>query len=736
MLDDMMRARVGVALSLVLASGCGGDDDKSGGIADGGTNGQGDAPGAGGSGPGNPFVNGGEGGIGVGDDELLQRKIVSLRIEPENAVLDVALGGSVEQAFKAYAVLESHPDQEVDLTAQTVFYVPDNYLVGSFPADGSSTLTTRLPATDADPPQRGGLLTVQARAASADGTIATVTTPLLVRLAGEHLPVRYSPQATPELPENAASFFTGEPAPARAPELVYPNDGVLLPPNLGRLEVHFRPGAADNSLFEVRFQSDVTDLAYYTRCYAALDEFEPGSCALFVSGADLEQLAGSNQGRGPVTLRVRGSDESGSFGESASFAIEFAEQRIDGAVYYWTASSPPSIKRFDFGSAESEPETFVSPYDVPGNGNCVGCHALSRQGDKVIFGLGAPPAARLVYVDDMSRALTDSAFFTYTGPTSDANAMLNGSFNPDGSEFVAVAPVASGDDADAHLFFHDGSTGARVAELELPIIPNNPDWSPDGDKIAFSAFAGDQLNRIQFLGGGISFVQRTDGQWSPDPIVVVPPMSGKNRFNPTFLPAGDLLLFSEVDQASYTGAKAASCDQDFASTDGRFCNGYSDPGAKTWVVAAEQGATPVYLARSAQPGVADGMYPRPQPDVAASDLMDTFPKPSPFQISHRGATLGWFTVGSQRRAGLRTYFPNGSVVGDPASQALLWMFALDADRVKAGEDGSYPGFFLPFQDLKTSNHMAQWTERIVSDDPPPPAPLPPPPAPPPPPVVR
>jgi hypothetical protein len=81
-------------------------------------------------------------------------------------------------------------------------------------------------------------------------------------------------------------------------------------------------------------------------------------------------------------------------------------------------------------------------------------------------------------------------------------------------------------------------------------------------------------------------------------------------------------------------------------------------------------------------------------------------------------------------------FPNGSVVGEPASQALLWMVALDPARVKAGEDGSYPAFFLPFQDLLTSNHMAQWTERIVSDAPPPIAPTPPPPAPPPVPIIR
>ena len=111
--------------------------------------------------------------------------------------------------------------------------------------------------------------------------------------------------------------------------------------------------------------------------------------------------------------------------------------------------------------------------------------------------------------------------------------------------------------------------------------------------------------------------------------------------------------------------------------------------------------------------------------------MDTYPKAAPFIISHRGKSLGWFTVGSQRRAGLRKYVPHGSVVGDLPTQALLWMFALDASAVADGTDGSYPGFFLPFQDLTTSNHMAQWTQRIVSDEPPPAAPTPPPPAPPP-----
>jgi hypothetical protein len=45
------------------------------------------------------------------------------------------------------------------------------------------------------------------------------------------------------------------------------------------------------------------------------------------------------------------------------------------------------------------------------------------------------------------------------------------------------------------------------------------------------------------------------------------------------------------------------------------------------------------------------------------------------------------------------------------------MFAIDPDKVLAGEDGSYAPFFLPFQDLTTSNHIAEWTQHIYTDTP-------------------
>ena len=740
------------SLSLALACGSSGKPGQSL-IGAGGTSSQGGEGGLGAAGTtgelrSNPDVGpdfgpdvGGDGGTGGSSEPaVVEQNLIAFRLEPANQVLKVQLGQAGTLDYRAYGRFASDPDTEVELTERTVFYVPDNYLVGGFPSDGSHTLTTRLPSDSADAQQRGGTLTVRAQASNSDGSVSTATTTLTVELEGQLLPPDASPLATPALPADPAAQFVGTPSLARAPLLAYPNDGVLLPPNLGRLEVHFQPGAPENTLFEVELESANTDLKYFTRCYSDSAEFVAGACALIISGAEFDNLAASNQGTGPVQLTVRGSDENGTFGESDSIEIEFAAQRIDGAVYYWTTSNGSSIERFDFGSGQSVPETFVKAESGVANNSCVGCHALSRQGDKIFYSLGNSDRGELMYVGDLSKSQSDSDFYAYNGATLDyplatgskQNRVLTGSFNPDGSEFVAVAPV-NDPDADQKLFFHDGTTGERSGSVTLPFIPTQPDWSPDGDRIALTAIDRNRAT-ISFLGGAITMIERSNGVWDANSLsTIVPAATNKNQFNPTFFPDGSLLLYSQVDQASYSGSEANSCNEASVRSDGH-CDGYSDPGAKTWAVEPQAGATPIRLDKAAAPGIADQLYPPPQTTAGPGDLMDTYPKPAPFLTSHRGRTIGWFTVGSQRRAGLRKFYPHNSVVGDDATQSLLWMFALDPVTVKQGQDGSYPGFFLPFQDLTTSNHMAQWTQRIVSDAPPPPPPAPPPaPAPPPPP---
>lgn len=740
----MRRTALGLIVGLCSGAwACGGDDAVVGVIGGGGSSSGGAAgdgqgglpgvlpPGTGGLLPNQfPIDSGSAGGA-----PAVEQNLIALRIEPVDATLVVARGETATLEYRAYGRFANDPDTEVDLTERTVFYVPDNYLVASFPQSGEGTLTTRAPSSANDPAARGGRLTVRAQAASSDGSITSVTTSLEVKLEAAFTPAADAPEATPPLPASPAAAFAGELVEARAPRLVYPNEGVLLPPNLGRLEVHFQRGATENTLFEIRFASATADLRYYTRCYAHPDEFvvEAGgneACAFALAGEAFDSLAASNRGAGPVTLAVRASDESGSIGASDSIAIEFAAEPIAGAVYYWTTSNSTSIERFDFGSGQSEPETFVGKNDVPNNGECVGCHALSRQGDKIAFSLGNSKKGKLVFVKDLSLGLDDPSFFTYNGAEHDPdpNRVLNLAFNPSGSEFVAVAPV-NDPEADDQLFFHDGTTGARKGSLTLPFTPTHPDWSPSGDAIAMTAIGTNSTSSIEFLGGSIRLIRRVDGEWDADsPITVVPAEAGKNRYNPTFLPDGSALLFNETDQADYSAG--APCDAGSVN-DGDLCDGYSDPAAKTWAVLPEAGATPVPLARASAKGVADTLYAPPQGGIAGTALMDTFPRAAPFLTQHRGKTIAWYTVSSQRRAGLREFFPNDSAVGDTDTQALLWMFAIEPARVAAGEDPSYAGFFLPFQDLSTSNHMAQWTERIVSDSPPPPAPTPPPPPPPP-----
>jgi hypothetical protein len=296
---------------------------------------------------------------------------------------------------------------------------------------------------------------------------------------------------------------------------------------------------------------------------------------------------------------------------------------------------------------------------------------------------------------------------------------MTASFNPDGTQFVADAPVSDSTLGSTKLAFHDGVTGVRQSSLDVGFAVSFPDWSPDGQSIAVTHIYGQNSSTIEFQEGGISVIRRSAAGWAPaTEVVVVPRTTGKSRYTPTFVPDSSFLLYSEATRQT-------------GDSDG-LVNAYSDPSAAVWAVKPEAGATPVLLARANATGVADkliladGRSSLLVQRISSGLLMNTYPRAAPFEGKQDGHKLYWFTVASQRRPGVRAYTAKTSVVGDEPTQVLLWMFALDADQVLAGKDGSYPGFFLPFQDLTTSNHMAAWTQKYVSDNPPPPPPSPPP----------
>jgi hypothetical protein len=184
--------------------------------------------------------------------------------------------------------------------------------------------------------------------------------------------------------------------------------------------------------------------------------------------------------------------------------------------------------------------------------------------------------------------------------------------------------------------------------------------------------------------GSIEMVTYDGAEWSESE-VIVPNESGKNRYYPSFSPDGSLLIFNE-----------SQCNG--GNETGSECNADADETATLWIVPAAPGNTPVRLDNANAPGVAD---------QGQTSLTNSFPKWSPFVFrrdQEREERLEWLTFSSRRKYGLRS--PSG---GD----MLIWMVAVEPDKALAGEDPSSAAFAIPYQDLGTSNHIAQWTERII-----------------------
>jgi hypothetical protein len=316
-------------------------------------------------------------------------------------------------------------------------------------------------------------------------------------------------------------------------------------------------------------------------------------------------LSESNRGSPAVKLTVRGASGSAAFGGSTQASIRFAADRVDGAVYYWTTSSPPRIMRFDFGS-QSALAPALQPSDLPSDSGtagagtrCVGCHSLSRDGKRMAAATGASYESFLVYLNDLTKPRTATSNWLTVdgrnaGPASQNRVLLT-SFNPDASEFVAIAPTGDGTAPANALLFHDGATGLRKTTsdgtLNVGFKPAFPDWSPDGGSIALTHIYGGNNSTIQFQEGGISIITRGTTGWNLPAVEVVPRVAGKSRYNATFVPDSSFLLYSEsIRQTS--------------DSDG-VVDAYSDPSAKTWAVAPVAGAQPVALDRSNVPGVAD-----------------------------------------------------------------------------------------------------------------------------------
>jgi hypothetical protein len=101
-------------------------------------------------------------------------------------------------------------------------------------------------------------------------------------------------------------------------------------------------------------------------------------------------------------------------------------------------------------------------------------------------------------------------------------------------------------------------------------------------------------------------------------------------------------------------------------------------------------------------------------DGATTDLTSGYAKWHP--VVARGqegnGRLMWLTFASTRMYGLRQ--PTAGLDQNPRN-SLLWVAAVDPDKLDLGVDPSYTAFALPRQDLTVSNHLPQWLGYAVRD---------------------
>lgn len=281
--------------------------------------------------------------------------------------------------------------------------------------------------------------------------------------------------------------------------------------------------------------------------------------------------------------------------------------------------------------------------------NCLGCHVLSRDGSRAVVGRFIPgPAISRVY-DVPTRASLSGDF--------GANF---GTFSPDNTRVL----TSDG----ARLSLLDGRSFAAVPGLPADLRGSMPDWSRNGQLVVFSR----QRNGIALFGQpghgppGDLLLMRWSGSAFAMPTTLVTAGANENNYYPSFAPDDRWVVFNRSGGTSYNAIDA-----------------------HLWATRVDGGA-PLRLAR------ADG----------AGDLGNSWPKFAPFLQTYLGEPILWVTFSSRRDYGLRLQQQSRE---PDMRTAQLWMAAIRPNR---SGDPSASAFWLPFQDIRSGNHIGQWAQEV------------------------
>jgi len=233
-----------------------------------------------------------------------------------------------------------------------------------------------------------------------------------------------------------------------------------------------------------------------------------------------------------------------------------------------------------------------------------------------------------------------------------------GAFTPDGAQFLAVQ--------NGTLTVLDSSNQSPIATMTASGTITHPDLSADGTQLVYVQRNGG--GDWSFTGGKI--FTRTYDQAShtfgPERMLV---SDSNNNYYPSFSPDGKWVLFNRA-----SGGDA-----------------YNNGNATLYVIKSDGSGTPIEL-KAANAGMG---------------LTNSWGRWAPFQqtVGAANEPIYWVTVSSTRDFGVR-------LVG--AQKPQIWMTPFFPNTAGQAQDPSSAAFRLPFQNIDSNNHIAQWTEQIVA----------------------
>lgn len=528
----------------------------------------------------------------VGDDDVQG----TIEVAPEDVVVTVVDNQAVPQAYTATLVdLEGNRS---DVTDRVVFSAADpatgTWSGATIQISGGVAGHTRVIASLGEAHGDTGL-EIHVRGSRSDGT-------------------------TP--PNAGALFDAATESAAKRPAIAYPANEILVPPNLGALDVHWRD-TASNNLFEVSLKNEFVDLRIY----------KSGTASAFTAFTHAEwyALASSRQ---RLTLAVSGMNSaSPSTKGTVTQTIDVTNETVNGGVYYWATAPSQGIYRYDMATPGTAPSSFFSPGQPTA---CIGCHAISRDGTKIALTLDDADGRGAVFEVANKNVLvpymTSPQYWNFA------------TFSADATKLVTIMQGA--------MVLRSANGGNVLAQIPSSSgkVATHPELSPDGTQLANVETVSTSEDYDASVG---SIVVRTfdNNANTFGPIrMLVPSATGASAYYPSWSPDGKWIVYTRT-----TG------------------NSYNNADAEIWVVKADGSKPPVKLAKANQGAALTNSWARWAPFVQTTGAIDeqvyylTFSTTRAFGVRAAGGTQIWMTP----------FFPSRADAGqDPSGAAFRLPFQL------------------------------------------------------------